>query len=352
MRRVLMALAFVMLGATGLQAQESDRQLRQRISWAIDRAENTMEEQAAQLAHLWALWDAVNERIVMDSIADLMPPDTADLPDVPIPDPDPVPSPDPDPVLPGDLAFYSDWSAGLGSSQAAMTDGGAWTGELCADIPSLNARQRHGAVVAFDEPGWPTPTAARFLMEDVNSCYMVTRDGLPDINVGETYFSRHYFYLDAETGRQFGNAHYFQWPPYNNWWIIDAGKPVTAGGAFDLRWALGRSGSVQERWPLVELQVRTVYVVESATTRTGSSSQSTRIRITNVQTGEVFTGADFRNDLGVPVEDIPDAFTPGAFSRLELGWNGAGGAGSGLMYIDAVAIRVSQDPDAWIGASN
>jgi hypothetical protein len=99
MRRYLMwALALTMLAAAPIEAQDrlSDRQLRQRLTYAIARAENQIDEGREGLGHLVLMFDEVHARIVADSLAGVDDPEPDPEPD-PTPDPEPDPHPDPDP---------------------------------------------------------------------------------------------------------------------------------------------------------------------------------------------------------------------------------------------------------------
>ena len=72
MRRLTLALLALAL-AVPASAQEtvSDRQLRQRLDWAISRAENARTEVDAQLDHLIQLRADIHARITADSLAGL-----------------------------------------------------------------------------------------------------------------------------------------------------------------------------------------------------------------------------------------------------------------------------------------
>ena len=95
MRRYVLALALLLV-ATPVAAQDrlSDRQLRQRVTYAIARAENLIDEGRENLGHLVILLDELQARITADSIAGMDPtPDPE-----PDPEPDPTPDPEPDPT--------------------------------------------------------------------------------------------------------------------------------------------------------------------------------------------------------------------------------------------------------------
>lgn len=72
MRRTLIALLTILCAAP-VAAQESDRQMRQRLSWALSQARNAATAQTTAATHLQAAYDAVHARVVADSLADLTP---------------------------------------------------------------------------------------------------------------------------------------------------------------------------------------------------------------------------------------------------------------------------------------
>lgn len=77
MRRLILPLALLLLAApAAAQDTLSLRELRQRTGYAIDRQENLIDEATAALDHLRTLWDAIDLRVRMDSLAALDP-DTA-----------------------------------------------------------------------------------------------------------------------------------------------------------------------------------------------------------------------------------------------------------------------------------
>lgn len=73
MRNLLVALVALVLMAAGATAQDttdtwSDRQLRQRSGYAIDRFENVYDELDRALNHLQRLHDELNRRVIRDSL--------------------------------------------------------------------------------------------------------------------------------------------------------------------------------------------------------------------------------------------------------------------------------------------
>jgi hypothetical protein len=109
----------LLLLAAPLGAQESDRQIRQRLGWTLSQARSAATAQTAAAAHIQAAYDAINARIVRDSIAALTPLPPVEPPPAPV---DTVPSPPPPPVdtavtpvpaPPAGLLTYGNLPAGM-----------------------------------------------------------------------------------------------------------------------------------------------------------------------------------------------------------------------------------------------
>lgn len=94
--RVLWVLVTLMLGAGGLVATEvvqerlSDRQMRQRLGYSLAQIRNARAAVDAAEAHVRGTWEAMHERIVADSLADLEAVPEPPPPDTTVEEPPPV----------------------------------------------------------------------------------------------------------------------------------------------------------------------------------------------------------------------------------------------------------------------
>jgi hypothetical protein len=135
MLRLVLAV-LILLAPVPSAAQESDRQLRQRLAWTLSQQRNAETAQATARAHTQAAYDAVHARIVRDSIAALTP-----LPVAPVPAEPPPVVEDTTPSSPPPAAASGDFG-NLPSGFVVRTDA-RWADGLAA---GWNLVQRRGSI--------------------------------------------------------------------------------------------------------------------------------------------------------------------------------------------------------------
>lgn len=198
MKKILLTMAMLFAIAAPLGAQavdtsatQSDKQVRQRLGWAIAQKRNALAADTAELGHLLVLYDAIHARIVRDSLRALKPaqppadttpapPDTAPAPPPP---PDTTSPPPPPPPAGGTVLLQSDWRSQSGNTQSAIKD---CAGSTCKWNQISSGAEQNATVV--DAPaGFSTHKVLRVASNGHREGWVEpTRSGMGPVPVGST----------------------------------------------------------------------------------------------------------------------------------------------------------------------
>ena len=246
--------------------------------------------------------------------------------------------------------WASDWSTAEGPSPHAVMDGGRWNGEICTDD--------HLATVVDGE--------YRYQIPPNNQCYLLRasrRWRMPA--VGEYVFYRFTMRLEAPPGFAAQDQHFFHLghdssAPYEaTFWLSGNPRSVDAQGRFRVQFLPNWQGP--SNYPVVWLnhllETGRRYTFELRAHRTADTEVRYSVRVTDAagrrlpQELESYDGGGAYSRL----EDVPAAarVPESHFRVIEVGYNGSspeGYFGEGVYnFIDNVAVRVSPNPNDWIG---
>lgn len=287
-----------------------------------------------------------------------------------------------------DLDWFCDWAGATGNS-AAVYEGRNSTGACFTGVTSSSGDFL--SVVAADPNfQFPASMANMFRIEFVDadtkrgSKMVQAHQQWPTPAVGEYVYYRFYDYNDFGPEQPL-HAHW--WHGGSNQTGLDYGGGLWALGngriaadlTYDINYGVGfqpEAGGGTGRGHgyfrmYSTMEARTLYRREHRIHRTDADSVRHQIRISDGVTGELlFTGADFTcataNTGGCVSSggyrtDTIGAYKawnngPNSLNSMEIGNNGANDASRGLdpstpqfWYIGGMAVRVTADPNAWIG---
>jgi hypothetical protein len=262
------------------------------------------------------------------------------------------------------LDWFSDWRTN------DLWDEGKWTGNLCtmSDIP---------AVVAATGLTFPIGMDYVYRYEYVNvgmGCFMLVTENLwPETPIGSYYFNRWYWRFDFGEGQNFGTAHPFHHggggSPYDGWFNTGGTATATRIGSMTRTFSNNEYPRIRFGfWDDDDASPLTnhTYRFEQRIHRISEELGKVAIRAFNPDGSPVREGNDpFRqednthngiNDVEAslgPSDGLQQMQAPANFlRRLEIGNNDPNITFSGgphYAYVGGVAVRISEDPDAWIG---
>lgn len=256
------------------------------------------------------------------------------------------------------IFFASDWSTATGATSTAVSDGGTWPGQRCAQWLDL--------LTVIETPsgqGYPEDMAnvLRVSAGGSTGCGMVTKYNFPTVDVGDSVWYR-IFLQYVSTSNNLANQHFLQPdnPGVAHPWNWRWQTPMNGGTQVRLEWIL-----VNELtgWPNtnclygVVLDIGTLYRLEWQFERisTDEAWMYPRIYLGNTDT-LVFDASDFV-DRGEGVTDgdpLTESTRPmnltraAALTEIEIGQNGpAGSSTNEADFFRAAGFAMSYD--GWVG---
>lgn len=276
----------------------------------------------------------------------------------------------------------SDWGAALGTSALAVLDDGWWT-DLVGDFPVGSTGGVPYAEVE-DSSGLGFPPALdqvlRTILFNQPHSAPVRKEnygaGEPTITapaVGEYFFQRVYFRIDAEPGDNIGNLHWLHYGGgggYMAWWSANPIEvspgvfEISPDGEYYLAFQFHPNGAGEGPgiWYGGILEVLETYRLEVRMLRETTTTYSVELRIydsadtllydnstlTDNSTGNSLAvdGTELETTTEEEADDVARYFQIGTNDSVEPG----GMTNIGALYTGAFAVHIGTDPNAWIGA--
>jgi hypothetical protein len=270
------------------------------------------------------------------------------------------------------LDFFSDWRTGTGDTQNVLFDGAKFNRRLCGGIVDGNGFAFDDLLDVVADPTGVFPPGIQNVLQITYhqtgsaACNMLAADlAWPTPAVGEYLFSRVYMYADIDVGQE-AVGHWFHHGSNalgNDYPFFWTGQTVSVApdSTYSLWAGVGPAGGVGGAGHgSFSLTVKThrLYRFELRIHRTDPDSIRFQARIYDGAGSLVATGANFvceSGPCGFQVDTLGQykaSYTgPRGLNSLEVGNNGPAQQPSGFeqRYVSGVAIRVSPNPDAWIG---
>jgi hypothetical protein len=254
-------------------------------------------------------------------------------------------------VVAGAALFSSDWSTGLGTTDAALRD--------TSKALSWNIRGGEGTeVIAATGLDLPTTNALRVTVLSTTTGYcLLRRTGLPIPAVGQSRFYRWYFRLAVRDNLTDGDTHPVQ--DGNSGgdcnWKFDVLHNDGGPGLWRPRFTVGPSENVQNYlWKLTPtLQKNVSYRFEVQILRIGTTTFNMHIRVYNSANVLIHSDADFRNEgSGVANLGLNPTFNFHVLNNLDgfnAGNNGLGGNEWFPSAVYAYQAGFAVKADDWCG---
>lgn len=353
MRRTLFALVFLALAAP-VAAQDvavDSAQLERARAEAV-RSRGFLRGAETQLTKVLAL---------IDSLMAGGSPDPAPVPD---PDPAPDPTPDPDPVPTGAVDWFSDWRGRDGNSYDALHDGGKWNDNLCDDTHLVSIVDAAGRDFPAD-----MDRAYRYQIPNSNECYLLMAgDQWRAPAVGEYAFYRWYMRFEAPQGHAPQDQHFFHQGQYHagpqyesTFWLNGreaCGNGVCADGGYRVTLVNDWFRS-DPSWHNILLTTYETYRIELRMWRETAGTARYAVRVFDSSGAELgpehfrfeYYGPNGWTRLEDRIQQVASADSH--FRVIQVGYNGSSPtgnfAGGVYNFIGGVAVRITSDPNGWIG---
>lgn len=255
------------------------------------------------------------------------------------------------------LVWFSDWRSGTGAEQSALYDGGKWNDQLCgADVAE---------VVDATGLDFPTTNVYRSLYDNPGNCLMVQVTGAwaaPGPN--EYMFVRAYYRNAMPDDTTIGFPHPLHIgrsasmdASYATWFNFSG--PI--GGVSGMQISVGGGPVYPDQFWGWGFETNRTYRLEVRMHRLTADTATVDVRVYNSAGGLVSDSDDWTNGEGTGhpsfrtlSESAPQfPVTDDSFTLIELGNNDPAGleaATDRQVYWGGLAVAVSADADAWVGA--
>jgi hypothetical protein len=256
------------------------------------------------------------------------------------------------PPGPGTLSWFTDWRTGTGTGTTALRDGSGtsakWSSEACTN-PLLT-------VMAATGFGFPAGLA-NVLRTEFSSqlCRKVVRDtGWATPAIGDYVFYRLYFRDDMPDGANGGGAHLVESHIGDIAWALRWQN--ASAGTFRFEWVFPRQAQPDIAFG-TSLQTGATYRVEWRLQRVDATTAKANVRIYNSAGVLLADGSSLLNYLGASLAIRNPSITGitnvnNDLRSIDLGQSGQLGATAGpgvYVYMGGLAVRVTNDPNGWIG---
>ncbi len=271
------------------------------------------------------------------------------------------------------FAFSTEWDNGTGTGAAAVLDSAgswAWDGFQTTFTNFLEVVDT--ATAAADGcAGWPAvDNVLEVSYNTSTSTDMLQKNGW-SVAVGEYMYSRVFYCAAAAVGDQI-SGHWLHHGDndagndYLIWWGTPSTNSPRAADSAYTAWHYEGVGDltgydVFANVPGTQspnVQSHRVYIKEIRSHRFHADSARFAVRISDVDGTVLMTSGDFQSNFGAdPVADsigsIAGGYTDTAgWTSMELGNNGNANQSAGtLLYLAALAVRISSSADDWIGTT-